>query len=192
MLLCVLLDSNARVLIWGGLHVQAIRLSFFPRFKITHTSEKHTGQIYIAIINYVLMALTIIVVIAFKNSTRLGLAYGLAVNMDLLLTTCFLSLVRTLSRAHQVHWPSAKVAVPGVVAAGRDWDAAEPCCSVQVILTVWRKQWVLPLLFFIVFAAIEATFLSSAILKVPKGNCSYLLARPACIGMLAQPIKQWS
>ena len=76
------------------LGAQAIRLSFFPRFRITHTSKKHTGQIYIAIINYILMALTIIVVIAFRTSARLGLAYGLAVNMDLLLTTCFLTLVR--------------------------------------------------------------------------------------------------
>ncbi len=40
----------------------------------------------------------------------------------------------------------------------------------QVMLTVWRKQWVYPLLFFVVFATIEVTFLSSAILKVPKGG----------------------
>ena len=78
----------------GSLNAQAIRLSFFPRFRITHTSEKHPGQIYIAIINYVLMALTIIVVIAFRTSARIGLAYGLAVNMDLVLTTAFLTLVR--------------------------------------------------------------------------------------------------
>lgn len=39
--------------------------------------------------------LTIIVVVAFKTSTRLGLAYGLAVNCDLLLTSCFLIFVRT-------------------------------------------------------------------------------------------------
>ena len=76
------------------LDAQAIRLSFFPRFRITHTSEKHPGQIYIAIINYVLMALTIVVVIAFRTSARIGLAYGLAVNMDLVLTTAFLTLVR--------------------------------------------------------------------------------------------------
>ena len=114
-------DSCSHITDGFMLHAQAIRLSFFPRFRITHTSEKHTGQIYIAVINYVrhwmapsdkmcgmnagryadrlhavqiLMGLTIIVVIAFRTSARLGLAYGLAVNMDLVLTTCFLTLVR--------------------------------------------------------------------------------------------------
>ena len=43
----------------------------------------------------VVMTLTIVVVVAFKTSTRLGLAYGLAVNCDLLLTSCFLILVCT-------------------------------------------------------------------------------------------------
>ena len=41
------------------LNAQAIRLSFFPRFRITHTSEKHPGQIYIAIINYVRLLYTL-------------------------------------------------------------------------------------------------------------------------------------
>lgn len=42
-------------------------------------------------------------------------------------------------------------------------------CSVeQVMLTVWRKKVLLPLAFFLVFVAIEGTFLSSTILKVPK------------------------
>lgn len=77
------------------------------------------------------MILTVIVVIAFRTSARLGLAYGLAVNCDLLLTTCFLTMV---------------------------------------MLTVWRKNILFPLAFFLVFATIEATFLSSSILKVPKGG----------------------
>ncbi len=37
-----------------------------------------------------------------------------------------------------------------------------------ILLTVWRKHWVLPLLFLLVFGAIEGTFLSASILKVRK------------------------
>jgi len=33
--------------------VQAIVLSFFPRFRVKQTSSAHAGQIYIAVINYV-------------------------------------------------------------------------------------------------------------------------------------------
>ena len=30
-------------------NVQAITQGFFPRFRVTHTSKTHTGQIYIAV-----------------------------------------------------------------------------------------------------------------------------------------------
>ncbi len=39
-----------------------------------------------------------------------------------------------------------------------------------LILTVWRKHWVLPLVFFSVFATIECAFLSSSLLKVNQGS----------------------
>lgn len=42
----------------------------------------------------VILLLTVAVVIAFRTSARLGLAYGLAVNLDLLLTTFFATMVR--------------------------------------------------------------------------------------------------
>ena len=40
----------------------------------------------------------------------------------------------------------------------------------QVMITVWRTNVVIPATFFLVFATIEATFLSSSLLKVPKGG----------------------
>lgn len=39
------------------------------------------------------MALTLIVVATFRTSAHIGLAYGLAVNCDFILTTAFLTLV---------------------------------------------------------------------------------------------------
>ena len=41
------------------------------------------------------MVLTIVVVVAFRTSARLGLAFGLAVNCDFLVTSFFLVLVRS-------------------------------------------------------------------------------------------------
>jgi len=66
-----------------------VKLNFFPRVKIVHTSKEVEGQIYIPEVNYALMILVIIVVIAFKTSTALASAYGVAVCFDMFTTTVF-------------------------------------------------------------------------------------------------------
>lgn len=35
-----------------------------------------TGQVYIPEVNWVMMILTVVVIVIFKNTTKLGLAYG--------------------------------------------------------------------------------------------------------------------
>lgn len=49
---------------------------FFPRFHVVHTSRKILGQVYIPLVNYTLMTLTLIVVGTFEKSSKLGQAYG--------------------------------------------------------------------------------------------------------------------
>src|SRR5947199_7235068 len=58
---------------------QAIQLGFIPRLKITHTSESAAGQIYIPIINWMLMTMVIVLVLTFRGSSNLAAAYGIAV-----------------------------------------------------------------------------------------------------------------
>lgn len=58
---------------------QAIHMGYFPRLNIVHTSQEQEGQIYIAVVNYLLMAGCIFIVLAFQSSDRLGAAYGLVV-----------------------------------------------------------------------------------------------------------------
>lgn len=58
---------------------QAIQLGFIPRLSVRHTSDEHSGQIYIPIINWALMCAVIILVLTFKNSSNLASAYGIAV-----------------------------------------------------------------------------------------------------------------
>ncbi len=58
---------------------QAIQLGYFPRIGIVHTSAKAEGQIYIPQVNTVLMVACIALVLAFRKSTNLAAAYGLAV-----------------------------------------------------------------------------------------------------------------
>lgn len=37
---------------WLSCHGQAIAQGFFPKFHVTHTSREHSGQIFIAVVNY--------------------------------------------------------------------------------------------------------------------------------------------
>ena len=66
---------------------QAIQLGMMPRFRVTQTSEEVRGQIYVAAVNWVLMAATIGVVLMFRSSSGLAAAYGAAVNGTMLVTT---------------------------------------------------------------------------------------------------------
>ncbi|DBA95327.1 hypothetical protein WJX82_010494 [Trebouxia sp. C0006] len=91
--LAAIIASQALISAVFSIVFQAISQGFFPRFHVDHTSDHVFGQVHIPVVNYVLMALTMIVVGTFQTSARLGNAYGLAVVWDMLLTTQFLTLV---------------------------------------------------------------------------------------------------
>jgi len=69
---------------------QAIQLGFLPRLRLLHTSEKAAGQIYIPAINWGLLAMVLVLVLGFGESTRLASAYGISVVGTMLITTVML------------------------------------------------------------------------------------------------------
>ncbi|HDS6501599.1 TPA: KUP/HAK/KT family potassium transporter [Enterobacter asburiae] len=66
---------------------QAIQLGWLPRLRIKQTAAESYGQIYIGIINWLLMGVTIGLVVFFKSSDKLAAAYGIAVSLTMLMTT---------------------------------------------------------------------------------------------------------
>ena len=72
---------------------QAVQLGFLPRLRTLHTSEKAAGQIYIPAVNWGLLAMVIILVLGFRESTRLASAYGIAVTGTMLITTVMLGFI---------------------------------------------------------------------------------------------------
>ncbi len=72
---------------------QAVQLGLLPRMKITHTSASAAGQIYIPIVNWVLMAFVIMLVLGFKSSSNLASAYGIAVTGTMLITTLMMTML---------------------------------------------------------------------------------------------------
>ncbi len=66
---------------------QAVQLGYLPRLRIVHTSDSVEGQIFLPFVNIVLAIGCIAIVLAFKNSTALGSAYGLAVTVTMMTTS---------------------------------------------------------------------------------------------------------
>ncbi|MGN0858797.1 MAG: potassium transporter Kup [Stenotrophomonas sp.] len=81
---------------------QAMQLGYIPRMRIKHTSRDTIGQIYIPGINWGLAIMVIGLVLAFRSSSNLAVAYGISVSATMLIDTLLLALVaRSL-------WPRAR------------------------------------------------------------------------------------
>ncbi|MCO6186938.1 potassium transporter Kup [Rhizobium sp. L1K21] len=66
---------------------QAIHMGFLPRMEVQHTSERHTGQIYLPAINAILAIGVIVLVLTFRSSDALATAYGISVTGAMVITT---------------------------------------------------------------------------------------------------------
>jgi KUP system potassium uptake protein len=66
---------------------QAIQLGILPRMAVRHTSVRDTGQIYVPFINWTLFVFIVLAVALFKSSSNLASAYGIAVTLDMTITT---------------------------------------------------------------------------------------------------------
>jgi KUP system potassium uptake protein len=72
---------------------QAMQLGLCPRLHVTQTSAEGYGQIYVGSVNWVLMALTLGLTLAFRSSDNLAAAFGVAVSLTMLLTSVLMFLV---------------------------------------------------------------------------------------------------
>ncbi|MBS2033548.1 potassium transporter Kup [bacterium] len=69
---------------------QAMRLGYFPRVMVTHTSQEMEGQIYVPAVNWALGLACLTLVLIFRESARLAAAFGLAVSGTMGLTSVIL------------------------------------------------------------------------------------------------------
>jgi KUP system potassium uptake protein len=70
-----------------SLTVQAMQLDYLPRLTLKHTSAHHAGQVYLPTVNILLMVGCIGLVLAFRSSSNLAAAYGIAVTATMFVTT---------------------------------------------------------------------------------------------------------
>lgn len=93
----------SQALITGAfsLTVQAVQMGYLPRIKISHTSHKERGQIYIGKVNWVLAVLCILLVCVYGSSSKLAHMYGMGVSLTMLVTTVLFYYVAR----RQWEWP---------------------------------------------------------------------------------------
>lgn len=65
---------------------EAVSLNFWPKIKIVNPTLKR-GQVYLPLVNWVLMILCSFVVILFKESGNMEVAYGLSISITMVMTT---------------------------------------------------------------------------------------------------------
>ena len=82
---------------------QAIQLGLLPRMEIRRTSETEKGQIYLPRANWLLLIAVLYLVFAFKSSSALASAYGIAVTGTMVLT----SIMAFFVMRKCWHWPAA-------------------------------------------------------------------------------------
>lgn len=72
---------------------QAMHLNLLPRLQILHTSETHSGQIFMPQVNAFLFVFVVALVLYFRSSSGLSAAYGIAVTGEMLITSVLLYVV---------------------------------------------------------------------------------------------------
>lgn len=85
--MATVIASQATISAAFSITQQAISLGFLPRMKVIYTSEREMGQIYIPLVNWLQMAVVILVVLGFGSSSALASAYGIAATATMLTTT---------------------------------------------------------------------------------------------------------
>jgi KUP system potassium uptake protein len=82
---------------------QAAQLGYLPRLRVIHTSTYQYGQVYVPVINWILLVAVVGLVLAFQTSAKLAFAFGMAVTGTIAITTIlFFVIVR--HRWHRPLW----------------------------------------------------------------------------------------
>ncbi|KTD23267.1 potassium transporter Kup [Legionella londiniensis] len=84
--LATVIASQAVITATFSLTKQAVLLGLYPHLPIVQTSGMR-GQIYIPQMNMILAIGTVLLILVFQSSNALAHAYGIAVNLDMALTT---------------------------------------------------------------------------------------------------------
>ena len=148
--LAAIVASQALISGAFSLAQQAIQLGYSPRLTVVHTSRSESGQIYIPEVNAGLALGCLFLVVAFRSSSALGAAYGIAVTGTMTMTTALFYVVAR----RRWHWSRPRAAVvtasflvvelaflaanlPKILHGG--WVPLVIAASIFFVMTTWRR-----------------------------------------------------
>ena len=82
---------------------QMIQLGYLPRMRIVQTSSMAKGQIYMPLVNWLLLVAVLLATLGFGTSANLASAYGFSVTLTMLITTVLAIIV--VRSGTRVPWP---------------------------------------------------------------------------------------
>lgn len=94
--LATIIASQAVISATFSIAKQAVLLDLIPKIPIVQTSEEEKGQVYVPQMNIILALGTLSFVLAFKNSSAMAFAYGIAVNLEMITVTILMMYVARL------------------------------------------------------------------------------------------------
>ncbi|NLS07953.1 potassium transporter Kup [Rhizobium sp. P32RR-XVIII] len=129
---------------------QAMHLNLLPRLQILHTSETHSGQIFMPQVNFLLFIFVAVLVLYFRNSSGLSAAYGIAVTGEMLITSVLLYVVMlriwnwTAAAAAAVVIPLVFIDAGFFVAnvakfADGGWVPVAVACTMGLVMQTWMS-----------------------------------------------------
>jgi KUP system potassium uptake protein len=111
---------------------QVVQLGFLPRMRVVHTSHHQRGQIYMPLVNWLLMAGVVAAAIGFGSSSALAGAYGLAVTLGMFIDTLLLAFVALY------HWRVPRpVAIAGLLLFGTIDVLLIAACATKLVDGGW-------------------------------------------------------
>lgn len=96
--IATVIASQAMISAMFSIVYQGINTHILPRLKITHTSRELSSQIYISFVNWFLFICVILMLIIFKKSSHMAVAYGFAINVTMTLEALGLIAVYSLRK----------------------------------------------------------------------------------------------
>ncbi|MCS5710624.1 KUP/HAK/KT family potassium transporter [Candidatus Berkiella aquae] len=88
--LATIVASQAVISATFSITKQAILLDLFPKIRIVQTSSEEKGQVYSPKMNFFLAIATLSFVLAFRTSSNMAFAYGIAVNLHMICVSILL------------------------------------------------------------------------------------------------------
>jgi len=111
---------------------QAIQLGLLPRMRILYTSEKEAGQIYVPMVNWMVMVAVLLATVGFGSSSALASAYGIAVTVTMFITTLLTFYVVRYVWRHSLLLALAATAV---------FLAVDAVLVLSCSLKIWQGGW---------------------------------------------------